>query len=277
MNVEELLDQVDKMPAFPKSVQQIIELTSDLKSSGAQIVAVIESDPVMMFKILKVINSPFYGLPNKINSIQRAVVYLGLNTIKNLALSIATIGVLNPHNKAGLNTHDFLVHSLTTAAICKKLATNLAIPLAESSDYFLAGLLHDFGKIVFAEFQADNFQKALQKSAEHQLPLHQCETEFIGMDHSQIGALLATRWSFDPLLTDVIRRHHALNPRSPLGQCLFAANQISKKMHFGDSGNPVTEELPDVVAELFGKNLTELTESLDDLAALKADTLAYIS
>jgi len=82
---EELIAFVEEMPAFPKSVQKILQLTSDINVSAKEIVAVIESDPIMTVKILKVINSAFYGLPQKITSIQRAVVHIGLNTIKNLA------------------------------------------------------------------------------------------------------------------------------------------------------------------------------------------------
>ena len=124
---EELIVFVEKMPAFPKSVQRVVQLTSVSDSSAKDIVQVIESDPVMTIKILKVINSPFYGMPQKISSIQRAVVHLGLNTIKNLALSVAAMGVLNPRNKADFNINDFLLHSLTTASICKMLAEKLEV------------------------------------------------------------------------------------------------------------------------------------------------------
>ena len=147
---EELIAFVEKMPAFPKSVQKVVQLTSDLNASAKDIVQVIESDPVMTIKILKVINSAFYGLPHKITSIQRAVVHIGLNTIKNLALSIAAMGMLSPTNKAKFDTQEFLLHSLSTASICRILAEKLGVAKAESSDFFVAGLLHDFGKIVFA-------------------------------------------------------------------------------------------------------------------------------
>lgn len=277
MDNDELIALVEKMPAFPNSVQRIIQLTSDINSSGKEIVEVIESDPVMTVKILKVINSPFYGLPKKINSIQRAVVYIGMNTIKNLALSVASIGVLNPKNKAGFNTHAFLLHSLTTAAICKKLAERQGVPQADCSDYFVAGLLHDFGKVVFAEFKAEAFRKALQKSAAEQISLHRCEAECIGMDHSQAGALLAEKWAFDELLVDAINHHHASNPHHLLTQCLFAANQISKKMEFGHSGNSVVEEFPPAVDSLFGMGLNELIESWEDLTTLRSEALSFIS
>ena len=108
-------DAVEKMPAFPKSVQKLLELTRDINCQPKQLVSVIETDPVMTVKILKVLNSAYYSLPNKITSVNRSVVYLGINTIKNLALSIAAIGVLPKQNKAGLfdQVNHYMVLQLT--------------------------------------------------------------------------------------------------------------------------------------------------------------------
>ncbi len=277
MQNEELIELVEKMPAFPKSVQRIIQLTSDPSSSGKEIVAVIESDPVMTVKILKVINSPFYGMPQKINSIQRAVVHIGMNSIKNMALTVASIGVLNPKNKANFNINDFLLHSLTTASICKKIAEAHDVPQMESSDYFVAGLLHDFGKVVFAEFKPEAFKKALLQSADHHSPLHPYEIEYIGLDHCQAGSLLAQKWCFDQRLVEAIARHHTVAPEKTLSLYLFAANQISKKLNFGNAGNPTIEEFPEPVISYFGMQIDDLIESLGDLSTLKSEALSLIS
>ncbi|WP_305909891.1 HDOD domain-containing protein [Methylomarinum sp. Ch1-1] len=276
MHIDELVTLVEKMPAFPNSVQRVVELASDINSSGKDIVVVIESDPVMTVKILKAINSPFYGLPRKINSIQRAVVHIGINTIKNMALSVAAIGVLKPHNKAGFDTGKFLLHSLMTAAICKKLGETMGVPQNELSDYYVAGLLHDFGKVVFAEFKAEAFKQSLQKSAEQQLPLHHCENEFIGIDHSQAGALLAEKWAFDASLVEAINHHHTPPQSSLLTQCLFVANQVSKQLGIGDAGNPIVEAFPEAVSAHFGMDLNEVIESLGDLSTLKSEALSFI-
>ncbi|MDP2169450.1 MAG: HDOD domain-containing protein, partial [Rhodocyclaceae bacterium] len=89
---------VERMPAFPKSVQVILEMTRDINCLPRNLVGVIEKDPVMTIKILRVINSAYYGLPNKITSVGQSVVYLGINTIKNLALSFAAVGILPRFN-----------------------------------------------------------------------------------------------------------------------------------------------------------------------------------
>lgn len=273
---DRLIAFVEKMPAFPKSVQKVVQLTSDINSPAKEIVRVIECDPVMTVKILKVINSSFYGLPQKITSVQRAVVHIGLNTIKNLALSVAAIGMLSAKNKAGFNTNEFLLHSLTTAAICKMLAERLGLSQTECSNYFVAGLLHDFGKIVFAEYVPMKFKRALENSAECQISLHLAELEFIGINHAQAGKLLAEKWQLSPELAAAIANHHDQQFDDILGDCIFAANQISKKMHFGNGGNPVITEFPDSVANRFGLQLDELSESLGDLNPVFTEASAFI-
>lgn len=271
-----LIAFVEKMPAFPNSVQRVLELTADINASSKDIVQVIETDPVMTVKILKVINSPFYGLPQKISSIQRAVVHIGINTIKNMALSVAAIGVVKPHNAAGFDADDFLLHSLSTAAICKLLAERLQIPSVQCSDYFVAGLLHDFGKVVFAEFAAETYKTVLETSKQQNLALHEVEMNLFNMDHSMVGRLLAEHWNFHPELIAAINHHHSLSHQTPLTACLFAANQISKQLKFGFAGNPLVEPFPAEVVERFGMNLPELIESLDDLGNIKTDALTFI-
>jgi putative nucleotidyltransferase with HDIG domain len=277
INSEELIAFVEKMPAFPKSVQRVVQLTSDVNTSAKELVSVIESDPIMTVKILKVINSAFYGLPQKITSIQRAIIHIGLNTLKNLALSVAAMGTLNPKNKADFNTQKFLLHSLTTASICRKLAERLAVPQSACSNYFIAGLLHDFGKIVFAEFDPDNFKLALEKSELNHIALHQTEDEFLGLNHAQVGKLLAERWELDSTLIHAIEAHHDCQPDNILIDCIFAANQISKKLQFGNAGNPIVEAFPDHVIARFELALDDLIIDLGDLSAIKSEALSFIN
>ncbi|MDO9423140.1 MAG: HDOD domain-containing protein [Methylobacter sp.] len=275
---EKLIVLVEKMPAFPKSVQQVVQLTSDINASAKDIVRVIECDPVMTVKVLKAINSSFYGLPQKITSVQKAVVHIGMNTIKNIALGVAAMGMLNAANKANFNTSDFLLHSLTTAAISKILAERLGLSSTQCSDCFVAGLLHDFGKVVFAEFMPDEFKLALEKSKQQQLPLHQTELEFIGLSHTQVGKMLAEKWELSDALIDAIAHHHNLDPsQNVLRDCVFAANQISKQMQFGDGGNPLIEDFPEAVSTRFGLSLSAMCEALGDLTSVKTEAESFIN
>ncbi|MBF0505223.1 MAG: HDOD domain-containing protein [Nitrospirae bacterium] len=262
-NRQEIIGMVEQMPAFPRSVYRVMELASDINCDPKELVEVIEHDPVLILKILKVVNSPYFSLGQKITSVNHAVVYIGLNTVKNLAMSTATIGALPRKNKAGFDMDAFLLHSLATATIARLFARELGVPVKESFDYFVSGLLHDFGKAVLAHFTPDEFQMALTIAKERQVPLYMAENEIFDIDHSLIGSLLGERWRLPANLVASLKGHHCLEgDRLPLTSVVAAANQVSKWLQIGDSGNPILEKMPDAIAEQFGEDFGTIVERL---------------
>lgn len=226
-----LENAVERMPAFPKSVQKILELSRNVNCTPKEIMEVIEKDPVMTIKILKVINSAYFSLPYKITSLDRAVVYIGINTIKNLALSLAAVGILPSRNEAGFDMDAYLQHSLIAAGIARQLAHRYAPGDVDPMDCYIVALLHDFGKVVFAQFMPEEFKQALKLSAATGKPLYQAETEVIGVNHAVVGAMLVKRWNFPDDVVECIRCHHEGRPADNLlMECLFLADRISKNV-----------------------------------------------
>jgi putative nucleotidyltransferase with HDIG domain len=271
-----LTTAVDRMPAFPKSVQTVLEMTRNINCLPKSLVGVIEKDPVMTMKILRVINSAYYGLPNKISSVGQSVVYLGINTIKNLALSFAAVGILPRFNTAGFDIQRYLLHSLTVGSVARLLCEKYARSEADPGDCYVAGLLHDFGKVVFAQFMSAEFVLALTIAADTGKPLHVAETEVIGADHAFVGALLAKKWQFGAALVDCIRDHHApdVEPR-PMLDCLRMADAICRKHAFGDSGNPWRDEEQAQLPTRFGDDIEAVIASLGDLNKHVEDARAF--
>lgn len=264
---QKLSAAVDGMPAFPKSVQRILELTRDVNSTPKDLVEVIDKDPVVTVKILKVVNSAYYSLPKQITSIGHAVVYLGFNTIKNLALSIAAIGMLPKDNASGFDVQQYLLHSLSTAGLAKQLASKLDD--ADPMDCFIAGLLHDFGKVVFAQFMPNEFRTALIRCQSDGSSLHVALQETIGADHVVVGAMLVEKWRFAPKLIETIRHQHLSNLKdTDMIACVFGANQICKKLKFGFGGNPNFDEFPSSVQARLGGSLDQVIAKLGDLNPL---------
>lgn len=256
---------VDRMPAFPRSVQKILELSRDINCTPKNIMEVIEKDPVMTIKVLKVINSAYFSLPYKITSVDRAVVYIGINTIKNLALSLAAVGILPTRNEAGFDTERYLQHSLVTAGIARYLASRYADGDVDPMDCYIAGLLHDFGKVVFAQFMPEDFHKALKRSDENGRPLHESELEMIGADHAMVGAMLAKRWNFPDELVTCVRDHHTLpSGNSLMAECLYLADRISKNA-FPSTSAKRKDEHPDWKAPRLGLSVERATALLGDL------------
>ena len=265
---------VDHMPAFPRSVQKILALTRDVACAPRDLVRVIEKDPVVTVQVLRVVNSSYYSLSKQITSIDHAVVFLGFNTLKNLALSIAAVGMLPSGHTASFDGSRYLLHSHTTASVARQLAQRL--PLADVHDCFIAGLLHDFGKVVVAQFMPQEFRKALEMSLWQGIALHQAIVEVIGVDHAAIGAMLAEKWRFAPGLVDTIRHQHTPEQcDTDMMACVVAADQISKRLGVDFCGSPVLRELPDTVVARLGGKIEDLQASLGNISPLMQETTLF--
>ncbi|QJB58254.1 HDOD domain-containing protein [Pseudodesulfovibrio sp. zrk46] len=264
---KKLMAAVEKMPAFPKSVHQVLKLASNINCSQKELVEVIKKDPVFTLKILRLVNSAYFGLSREITSINHASVYLGLNTLKNVALGLAAVGAMPKSNVAGLEMGGFWLHSLAVATGTRMLGTMLGVSRDEAADYFAAGLLHDIGKVVFALYMPKEFQQVRQLVTDTGAPLSQCEKEVIGATHSDIGSLLAEKWNLPPDLFDAISRHHTpqKGEASQLVDCVFAADQISKKLAFGAAGDYHINALPESIQKRFSLDLDGLIKEMPTL------------
>ncbi len=265
----DLIELVEQMPAFPGSVHRVVELASNINTDAKELVKVMEHDPVLTVKILKLVNSPYFGLSREITSIHHALVYVGLNTIKNLALSVAAIGTLPKKNKAGLNMNDFLLHSVATATISKLLAKKMGVKATELTDFFIAGLVHDIGKIVFAHFLPETFRDAMTNARNEVISLHNAEKDLFGVDHTALGSMLGNKWQLPDKLIQCIDSHHTADnideTSSLLQDSIFVANQICKSMEIGYGGDNLVENLPEDIINRFGMELPEIIESLGNV------------
>lgn len=264
---EQLFRAVDRMPAFPKSVQRVLALTADSECSPKDLVEVIKHDPIFTLKILKVVNSPYIGLVQKITSIHQATVYLGLNTLKNIALNLATIGTLPRDNKAGFDMNEFWAHSLATASVSQRVGALYPGLAAEPEDLFSTGLLHDVGKVVFALYMPEDYKRALALTQEGVMSLHAAEQQIFGATHADIGALLAEKWDLPETLVKGIALHHTPYDAEflPLDDCVFAANQVCKMLAFGFAGEYEVEQLPVAMSERMAMDLEGLVAAIPDL------------
>lgn len=273
---QELAAAIDRMPAFPKSVQRILELAREDASTAKELVTVIDRDPVLTLKMLKVVNSAYFRLPRQINAVGHAVVFLGFNATKNLALGMAAIGMLPTGQTAGFDWQDYLVHSVATAAIARRLAAR--VPDADPMECFVAGLLHDFGKVVMARSMPQRLEEALAACRADGSSLHLALQRQFGVDHASVGAQLVERWRFSASLVETIQHQFGdALPDTGMIACVFAANQICKKLQFGAAGNPFVSELPPAIATRLGGPLDSVIASLGDLGTLLEEARAFAS
>lgn len=268
-DIRERLEKiVEKMPAFPASVNTILDITSDINCAPKDLVKVIELDPVLTAKVLKLVNSAYFGLSREVTSVKHSVVYVGINTIKNVAISIAAIGVLPHTSSGGYDLDRFLDHSLTTAAIARLLGRSKGVTENDLGDYFVASLLHDIGQMVVGQYMPEEFQRALTISNEQNVPICEAEQQVFGLDHAEIGAMLAESWQLPAQLISCIRNHHQIadiDEPSILEKTIFVANQVSKLMEDNNSGLSQQEVIPQPILEWLGMPVENVAESLDGL------------
>ena len=196
---------VDKMPSLSTTVSKVLEICSRPDTSPNDLNRVISLDPVLTGQVLRLINSAYYSLVNKVTSLTRAIIMLGLNTVKNLALSTAIIQCVGQGRKSKvLPIKLFWAHSIGVGVMAKLLAAEQGIPLGEREEYFVAGLLHDLGKIPFG----DEYAEVIKLISDKYLPLIQAEPLLLGVDHQEVGRLIADKWKLNQTITDTICCHH---------------------------------------------------------------------
>lgn len=210
--VDSAVREISQIAMLPEITMKIIELVEDPNSTANDLHTIISNDPALCARILKVVNSSFYGLPGQIGSINRAIVLLGLNAVKNIAISASLAklfrgGQLSDHFSA----RDLWTHSVATAAAAKCIADSMKV--ASSDEAFLAGLVHDLGIMVEMQYDRQKLMEVIEKVAPDTqgIPTNdmlEAEDEVFGANHQDFGRGLATKWKFPKSLVDVISAHH---------------------------------------------------------------------
>ncbi len=238
------LEGITNLPTLPAIMQKLTKAVRDPKADTAMIAAIIKDDPSMMARILRVVNSAVYGMPEPVTSLQQALAIMGMNALNNIALSTAVFSTCSKCGGGGFNLEEFWRHCISVGIAANILneRTKGTVKKRFSKDTLhLCGLLHDIGKIIFEEFFREEFMETLRRSAERQIPLFQAELEVYGTNHAEIGAWLGTRWNLTPDVIQAIRWHHepenAEVEHVELLRLCHAANHICNIENLGFSGD----------------------------------------
>ncbi|MCL2441659.1 MAG: HDOD domain-containing protein [Treponema sp.] len=209
---EKIKSYILDIPSLPVSAEKALQVCNNAYVNPSDLNHVISLDPVLTGKLLKLINSVYYGLGTQITSLVRAITMLGLNTVKNLVLSAAVLSVL-PENKDinGLNMEGFWHHCLCVGVISKLLAKKQGIESRHLEEYFAAGLLHDIGKIPLNAVLSSDYMQMITKADFENKPLFVMEKNIVNINHCCAGEMIALTWKLDSAITDVITFHHNIN------------------------------------------------------------------
>jgi HD-like signal output (HDOD) protein len=224
------LEDIENLPSLPIMVQQIQKLIASPNSSMAQIGALIARDQAITARVVRLVNSAFYGFSTRISSIPQAIMLLGLNTIKNLVTGVSVVRMFSPEGNTELfDRQKFWLHSFSCAMGARMLAK--ALGRKEPEDYFLAGLLHDVGVLVLDQFFHEEFTSVLEHATEKHLDYYSAEKEVLEITHGHIGEAVAEKWRVQDFLMHTMRNHH--DP-SDIGEGTESSRDIIEVVHIAD-------------------------------------------
>lgn len=230
--IEQILDRLKQLPSLSVVLVELLESFENENTDMPQLVARIGRDQGLSARVLRVANSAFYGFSSRIGSIDEAVVVLGFNGVRALAVAGGVIGQFSSGDKGEFDRLAFWRHGIGTAVCARALAERLG---SSPEIAFTAGLLHDIGKLVLDMYYHEAFSDALRYCAAENCEMHEAEKKIIGVDHSEIGCALAKHWKFPLALQNAIRDHHSPDGE-PLTDVIHLANILCHALDIGNSG-----------------------------------------
>ena len=246
--------------ALPHAVSKVLQLSTSSKSNAKDFEDPIRSDPVVTSAVLRLANSAYYGKRGGISRIRDAIVRVGYLSVRNAVLALSVFKMLPGRDQAtSFNRVWFWQHSIATAILARMIADNGRF--VDKEDAFLAGLLHDIGKPVLADYAPHDFQTAIVESQKEREHLHVIEKRVFELNHAQAGAILLSKWQLPEKITEAILHHHDFelqpdkseedegeNEKKPIpdtpsmSEIIALANQMAKALFFGASGDYFVEE-----------------------------------
>jgi putative nucleotidyltransferase with HDIG domain len=275
---------IQSMPPLPITVSKILEITKNPQVTATELNDVISLDPVLTGKVLKLINSAYYSLPNQITSIVRAIVMLGINTVKNLALSTSIVSTVN--NKKNFNALDmdgFWRHSICVGVMAKTFAKKQNVDSKKLEEYFVAGLLHDIGKIPLNSQIPELYLKIMNYAFQKKVPLYMAESSALKVNHAEIGFQIAQLWNLNLSLFSSICFHHNFEEAGPEVKKFVAtialANIITNRAGIGFSGDKHPEDKTEEIFEITGLSWDDVDDAEDTAneAIKRAEVFLQIS
>lgn len=263
--LQKLRNKKITLPEIPSIVFELNEVIANPLSSAEDIAQVVQRSPSLTALLLKIVNSPFYGFPSKIDKISLAVIQIGTREISGLALGISLISLFNKIPKEILSMYSFLRHSLACGIISRILAAHKSIPQTEQ--LFVSGLLHDLGRLILYSYFPDESRNILSRARSSNMLLYRQETDYLGCNHTHLVKHLLQQWKLPMVLENNVFFHHSpQDAQQPLPATLVhLADIITNGLGIGTSGERFVPPLDNAAWE----NL-ELSPSCFDVVTKQA-------
>ena len=235
-NIHQLLEDDIKLPSLPTIFSEINEAIKNPKCSGKDIADIVSKDTSLSATLLKIVNSAYYGLSEKVESLHYAAMALGTQQVSSLALGITVIKYFKGISDKRVNMQSFWNHSIASAIASKTFA--LHVKGADSDRVFIGGLLHDIGRLIFLNYYPDICNSLVKKAKILDLFYYQLEPKYFGMTHGKFGGLLAKNWNFSDKISQLIHHHHTQFKKVPPKEVglVYISNWLVTAIGIGSSG-----------------------------------------
>jgi putative nucleotidyltransferase with HDIG domain len=276
--------EISHIATLPEITVKVVELVENPKSTAQDLNKVISSDPALCSRILKVVNSSFYGLPGQIGSINRAIVMLGLNAVKNIAIAASLAKLFRGGDlTTTFSARDLWTHCNMTAAAAKMTATSLKLGLSDEA--FLAGLIHDIGIMVEMQYDRQRLIEVVRRNGADSkgVPatnMLENEVAVFEANHQDFGAGLCEKWKFPKSFQLVTGFHHrpmelAADQRT-LTAIIYVADRLSAEMGAGFRQDLMNLEMDPAVLDFLKLTPDKLNDIRKNLAAAGKDVSALM-
>jgi len=253
LETDEIFDKIKRVkhfPTLPEVVSYVTELLDNPRVTAREVGDVISQDIAISAKVLKLVNSSFYGFQKSIDTISQAIVVLGFKALKNTVLGV---GIINSFpeidSQTGFNEKGFWLHSVGVATSAKAIAE--ASGHENPEQVFIAGLLHDVGKLLLAIAFPDVTSGIIKSAQDKKMTFSEAEKEVMSSNHGLIGKWLLERWNFPEDLQEVVRFHHnpirASDAHQEITDMVCAGDTLCRALEMGNPGDTGISELPEGV------------------------------
>ncbi|WP_187170509.1 HDOD domain-containing protein [Salidesulfovibrio onnuriiensis] len=259
---EEIAKHETELESFPDIYFRIREVLDSPNVSADRLAKVVSTDVGLSAKLLKLVNSPFYGFPSSIDSISRAIALVGGKELSTLALGISTINYFKDIPPELINMEMFWRHSISCGIFCKLIASRQTG--VQSERLFIAGLLHDVGRLIMFKKLPYASREAMLFARENSIPLHAAEQTVIGYTHTDVSAPLLEAWKFPENLSEAINHHHdPMSRPNPLEPAIVnLADNMANAVDIANGGMYVLPGIDNGVWELLGLSPAFLRDTL---------------
>lgn len=243
-------DELQDLPPLPAVVVRVMQTLNDPTTSAADLNRLISSDQAIASKVLRLVNSSYYGFPRRISTITHAVVILGFNTVRNLTTSLGVFKTFESNNVSALDRGQFWAHSIGVAVAAGVIAKRKAIPTKLVDEVFVGGLLHDIGKLFLDQYFPDQYAIALKLSRAAKISIWDAEKTALGVGHALVGKRIAEKWNLPPSLTSMITLHHQpafAKEFFEITAVIHTADRLARKLALGYGGDDL---VPPLAAEV---------------------------